>query len=105
MFGAYCLTMASTPRSATMEGIHTGGHRILDGFRDALQLLVGGQGIHGQIDLLTPGVGEGGTFGQLLRGEVAGRGTHAELGQTTVHRIRAVADGILQSLQIPRGGQ
>ena len=87
------------------EGVHTGGGSVLDGLRQTVSLLVGGQGVHGQVDLAAPGVGIDDALAQLLRGEVGGCRAHPELGQSAVNGVRAVVDGIPQALEIARRGQ
>ena len=87
------------------EGVHAGGPGLPDGIRQFPQLFVGGQSVQGQIELFAPGVAEGRSLRQLLRGEVLGRGAHTELGEPGIHRVRPVSQGIFQPFQVPRGGQ
>ena len=55
------------------EGIHARCGRAPDGVRQTVGLFVGGQGVHGQIDLAAAGMGVDDALGQLFRCEV-GRG-------------------------------
>ena len=87
------------------EGVHTGSGSVLDGLRQTVSLLVGGQGVHGQVDLAAPGVGIDDALAQLLRGEVGGCRAHPELGQRAVDGVRAVVDGIPQALEVACRGQ
>ena len=87
------------------KGIHTGLGGFLDGRRQAVGLLVGGQGVHGQVDLASTGVGIDDAFRQLLRGKVGRGRAHTELRQTAVNGIGTVVDGITQTFRIARRGK
>ena len=87
------------------EGIHTGLGGLLDGVRQAVGFLIGGQGVHGQVDLAAPGMGIDDTLGELLRRKVGRCRPHAELRQAAVNGIGTVVDGIAQALQIARRGE
>ena len=93
------------PQVGHDEGVHPGGGRLPDGVGHPGSLLVGGQGVQGQVDLAAPGVGVDHPLGQLFGGEVGGRGPHPKLGQGAVDGVRPVADGVAQPFQVPGGGQ
>ena len=87
------------------KGIHTGLGGFLDGLGQAVGLLVGRQGVHGQVDLAATGVGVDDAFRQLLRGEISRGRAHAKLRQTAVNSIGTVVDGITQTFRIARRGK
>ena len=87
------------------KGIHTGLGSLLDGLRQTVGLLVGGQGVHGQVDLATTGVGVDDAFRQLLRGEISRGRAHTKLRQAAVNGIGTVVDGITQTFRIARRGK
>ena len=87
------------------KGIHTGFGSLLDGLRQTVGLLVGGQGVHGQVDLAAAGMGVDDAFRQLLRGEIGRSRAHTELRQAAVNGIGTVVDGIAQAFQIACRGQ
>ena len=87
------------------KGIHTGLGGLLDGVRQAVGFLIGGQGVHGQVDLAAPGMGIDDALGELLRRKVGRCRPHAELRQAAVNGIGTVVDGIAQALQIARRGE
>ena len=87
------------------KGIHTGFGSLLDGLRQTVGLLVGGQGVHGQVDLATTGVGVDNAFRQLLRGEISRGRAHTKLRQAAVNGIGTVVDGITQTFRIARRGK
>ena len=87
------------------KGIHTGLGSLLDGLRQTVGLLVGGQSVHGQVDLATTGVGVDNAFRQLLRGEISRGRAHTKLRQTAVNSIGTVVDGITQTFRIARRGK
>ena len=82
-----------------------GGSRLADGVGQAVGLLIGGQGVQGQIDFAAPGMGVNHAVGQLLGGKVGGCRPHPEFGQGAVHGVCSIADRIAQPLQVPRRGQ
>ena len=87
------------------EGIHARCGRAPDGVRQAVGLFVGGQGVHGQIDLAAAGMGVDDALGQLFRREVSRGRAHPKFGQAAINGICTVVDGVAQALQIARGGQ
>ena len=87
------------------EGIHARSGGIFDGLRQTVCLLVGGQGVHGQVDLAAAGMGIDDALGELLRREVGRGRAHPEFGQAAIHGIRAVVDGVAKAFQIARRGK
>ena len=87
------------------KGIHTGFGGFLDSLRQAVGFLVGGEGVHGQVDLAATGMGIDDAFRQLLRGEISRGRAHTELRQAAVNSIGTVVDGITQTFRIARRGK
>ena len=87
------------------KSIHTGLGGFLDGLRQAVGFLVGGQGVHGQVDLAAAGMGVDDAFRQLLRGEISRGRAHTKLRQAAVNGIGTVVDGITQTFCIARRGK
>ena len=57
------------------------------------------------MDLDVPGVAEGHGLPELVGGEVAGEGPHAEIASGQIDRVGAVGHGHAQALHIPGGGE
>ena len=87
------------------KAVHARRPGIGDGLGQPVQFGIGGQGVQGQVNPLAPGVGKDAALLQLGGSKVIRRGPHPEFGQGGVHRVRPVADGILQPFQVPGGGQ
>ena len=87
------------------EGIHTGLGGFPDGLGQTVGFLIGGQGVHGQVDFAAAGVGVDDALRQLLRREIGRGRAHAELRQAAVNSIRAVVHGIAQAFQVARRGE
>ena len=87
------------------KGIHTGGSSSLDGFGQAVSFLIGGQRVHGQIDLAAAGMGIDHTLGQLLRRKIGRSRPHTELRQAAINSVCSIVDGITQALQVTCRGQ
>ena len=87
------------------EGIHTGFGRFLDGLGQTVGFLIGGQGVHGQVDFAAAGVGVDDALRQLLRREIGRGRAHAELRQAAVNSVRAVVHGVAQAFQVARRGE
>ena len=87
------------------KGIHARLRGGLDGLGQAVGLLIGGQGVHGQVDLAAAGVGIDDALRQLLRRKVGRSRAHSKFRQAAIHSVRAVVDGVPQALQIARRGQ
>ena len=87
------------------QGVHPGVVQPLQMLRQAGHLVVPGHGVDGAVDPDAVVVGEGHRLGQLLRGEVAGKGPHAEAGARQIYRVRTVEHGHLQPLHVPRRSQ
>ena len=87
------------------KGIHTGLGCFLDGLGQAVGFLVGGQGVHGQVDLAAAGVSVDDTLGQLFRRKVGRSRPHSKFRQAAVNGIGTVVDGIAQAFQIACRGQ
>ena len=87
------------------KGIHTGLGCFLDGLGQAVGFLVGGQGVHGQVDLAAAGVSVDDTLGQLFRRKVGRSRPHSKFRQAAVNGIGTVVDGITQTFRIARRGK
>ena len=87
------------------KGIHARLRGGLDGLGQAVGLLIGGQGVHGQVDLAAAGVGIDDALRQLLRRKVGRSRAHSKFRQAAIHSVRAVVDGVPQAFQIARRGQ
>ena len=103
--GGIGLAGVQHPQVRHNKGVHSGLGSLADGVGHTVRLLVGGQGVQGQIDLAPSCVGINHPFGQLFGGEVCGSGPHPKLRQGAVDGVGAVADRIAQPLQVPRRGQ
>ena len=87
------------------KGIHTGGSSSLDGFGQAVSFLIGGQRVHGQIDLAAAGMGIDHALGQLLRRKIGRCRPHTELRQAAINSVCSIVDGITQAFQVACRGQ
>ena len=82
------------------EGVHTGLGRFPDRFRQTVCFLIGGQGVHSQVDLAAPGMGIDDALFQLFRCKIGRCRPHAKFRQATVDGVGTVVDGIAQAFQI-----
>ena len=87
------------------KGIDAGLGCFLDGLGQAVGLLVGGQGVHGQVDLAAAGMGVDDALSQLFRCKIGRSRAHTELRKAAVNGVGTVVDGITQAFQIARRGE
>ena len=85
--------------------IHTGVIQLLQIFRQVDDFVISRHGVHGDVALDTVVMGKLHRLGQLLRGEVSGKGTHAEAGSGQIDRIGAIEHGHFQPFHVTGGTQ
>ncbi|MPN15487.1 hypothetical protein SDC9_162821 [bioreactor metagenome] len=87
------------------DGIHPQLVQKGKPFGQTVDFLVAGHGVAGDVKGDAGLPAQNRRLTQLLGGEIARPGAHAEHGAAEIHRVRSVGEGHLQPLRITRRGQ
>ena len=93
------------PQIRQNQGVHPRRIQLFQMGGQRLRLVPAGHGVHRGVYLYAVVVGEAHRPGQLLIGEVACEGAHAEGRARQIDGVRAVEHGHLQLFPVPRRGQ
>ena len=87
------------------QGVHPRRIQLFQMGGQLLRLVPAGHGVYRSVDLHAVLMGEAHRSGQLLIGEVAREGTHAEGRTRQIDGVRAIEHGHPQFFPVPCGGQ
>ena len=99
------LQQGEHPHVGQDDGVHPQVLEVFHPFRQTADLVVAGHGVARHMDGHAPPVAERHRLAQLVRGEVSGKGAHAEVQSGQIDRVGPVGQGHAQPLHIPRGGE
>ena len=93
------------PQIRYNQGVYSSVIQPLQMFRQTGGLIISGHSVDGAVNLDPVSMGKSHCPGQLLRGKVPGKSSHAEIRTRQIHSVRAVENRHFQPLHIPRRGQ
>ena len=93
------------PQIRQDQGVHPRRIQLFQMGGQLLRLVPAGHGVYRSVDLHAVLMGEAHRSGQLLIGEVAREGTHAEGRTRQIDGVRAIEHGHPQFFPVPCGGQ